>query len=43
MYLDHTMYDTYKGSAWVLAFVGTHAPGRAGQDFDLLDSMFDRE
>ena len=32
-----------KGSAWVSAFAGTHAPGRAGQHFDLFDSIFDRE
>ena len=24
------------------AFAGTHAPGRAGQHFDLFDSIFDR-
>ena len=34
---------TYKGSAWVPAFDGTHAPGRAGQHFDLFESIFDRE
>ena len=28
-----------KGSAWVPAFAGTHAPGRAGQHFDLFDSI----
>ena len=25
-----------------MAFAGTHAPGRAGQHFDLFDSIFDR-
>ena len=29
----------YKGSAWVPAFAGAHAPGRAGQHFDLFDSI----
>ena len=24
-------------------YAGTHAPGRAGQHFDLFDSIFDRE
>ena len=33
----------YKDSALVPAFTGTHAPGRAGQHFDLFDSIFDRE
>ena len=33
----------YKGSAWVLAFAGTHTPGRAGQHSDLFDSIFNRE
>ena len=33
----------YKSSAWLPAFAGTHAPGRAGQHFDLFDSIFDRE
>ena len=28
----------YKGSTWVPANAGTHAPGRAGQHFDLFDS-----
>ena len=39
----HTGIPTkaYKGSAWVAAFDGTHAPGRAGQYFDLFDSTFD--
>ena len=32
----------YKGSAWGPAFVGTHAPGRAGQHFDLFNSISDR-
>ena len=27
----------YKGSAWVPAFAGTHASGRAGQHFELFD------
>ena len=29
----------YKGSAWVSAFAGTHASGRAGQHFELFDSV----
>ena len=33
----------YKGSTLVAAFAGTHFPGRAGQHFDLFDSIFDRE
>ena len=28
--------DVYKGSAWVPAFAGAHASGRAGQHFDNL-------
>ena len=32
----------YKGSAWVPAFAGTHAPGRAGQHFELFDSILGR-
>ena len=32
----------YKGSAWVPAFAGTHASGKAGQHFELLASIFDR-
>ena len=32
----------YKGSAWVPPCAGTHAPGRAGQHFDLFDLIFDR-
>ena len=35
--------ECYKGSAWVPAFAGTHAPGRAGQHFDVFDSILDRE
>ena len=38
---DHI--SIYKGSAWAPAFAGTHAPSRAGQHFDLFDSIFDRE
>ena len=34
---------TYKGSAWVPPFAGTHAPGRAGQHFELFDSILGRE
>ena len=33
----------YKGSAWVPAYASAHAPGRAGQRFDLFGSLFDRE
>ena len=43
--MERTFYfydNTYKGSAFVPAFGGTHAPGRAGQHFDLFDSLFDR-
>ena len=32
------IFTFYKGSAWVSA---THAPGRAGQHFDLFGSIFD--
>ena len=36
-------FEGIQGSACVPAFAGTHAPGRAGQHFDLFDSIFDRE
>ena len=29
----------YKGSAWMPAYAGTHASGRAGQHFELFDSI----
>ena len=29
----------YKGSAWVPAYAATHASGRAGQHFELFDSI----
>ena len=32
----------YKGSAWVPAFAGTYASGRAGQHFELFDSILGR-
>ena len=32
----------YKGSAWVPAFAETYAPGRAGQHFELFDSILGR-
>ena len=32
----------YKGSAWVTASAGTHASGRAGQHFELFDSILGR-
>ena len=32
----------YKGSAWVSAFAGTHASGRAGQHFELFYSILGR-
>ena len=32
----------FKGSAGIPAFASTHAPGRAGQHFDLFDSISDR-
>ena len=42
-FLRVRMYLYEKGSAWVPAFAGTHASGRAGQHFDLFDSLFDTE
>lgn len=35
--------NMYKGSEWVPTFAGTHAPSGAGQNFDLSESIFDRE
>ena len=32
--------NMYKGSAWLPAYAGTHASGRAGQHFELFDSIF---
>ena len=33
---------TCKGSAWVPAYAGTHASGKAGQHFSLFDSILSR-
>ena len=35
-------FKKYKGSAWVSAYAGTRASGRAGQHFELFDSTLDR-
>ena len=32
----------YEGSAWAPAFASTHASGRAGQHFELFDSILGR-
>ena len=42
--LSKTRIITYidKGSAWVPAYAGTHASGRAGQHFELFDSILGR-
>ena len=42
-YTDTTQLQYSKGSARMPLFPGTHAPGRAGQHFDLSDSIFGRE
>ena len=40
--LNGRIFDGYKGSAWVPAIAGTHASGRAGQHFELFDSIIGR-
>ena len=35
-------FNIYKDSAWVPTFAGTHASGRAGQHFELFDSVLGR-
>ena len=40
--LSGNIIPGYKGSAWVPAKAGTHASGRAGQHFELFDSMLGR-
>ena len=38
----HVQKNKCKGSAWVLAYSGTNASGRAGQHFELFDSIMGR-
>ena len=43
MVRPRAIFQYYKGSAWIPAFAFTHASGRAGEHFDMFDSIFNGE